>query len=296
MSNNIIEAYPVNDNVVIGSAAEDCEKIYERFRRKIREKDNIIDKLEAKLYDCEKKNKTNIKVIAGRWKGMELYEAFDNIIKNDGPDYPLSDWCTRGVLESKDVKKAQELAKEYISHKNIKYTAYTKDWVYLPQTSAFPGENHYPTQKSIEQGKKNTLEQGEGGFDWARGRAWIRSHTKEEILADASNKGSKYQDAIKHNDTVYIVPGIDIKLLVDKSKEGYSIFFENSNDEKLFLELGGLQNNGSSKKKKKKKAGLKNNKSKKKSKKKKSKKIKKSKRRNKSKRRKKSKNNLKLKL
>tara|TARA_Y100000389_G_C17375826_1_gene471589 strand:+ start:447 stop:1127 length:681 start_codon:yes stop_codon:yes gene_type:complete len=203
MSNNIVIAYPVNDNVVNANPVEDCEN----FIRKLREKDNIIDKLEAKLKDYDQ---------------------------------------------------------------NIKYTAYTKDWIYLPQTGSFPGENHYPTHKSIEQGKKNTLEQGEGGFDWARGRAWIRSHTKEEVLADASNKGSKYQDAIKHNDTVYIVPGIDIKLLVDKSKEGYSIFFENSNDEKLFLEMGGRQNKGSSKKTKKKKAGNlnKNSKKKKKSKKK----------------------------
>ena len=134
-----------------------------------------------------------------------------------------------------------------------KYTAYTENWVYLPQTSAFPGENSYPTRKSIEQGKKYTLAHDEGGFDWARGIAWIRSNTKEEVLADASNKGSKYKDAIQNNDTVYIVPGIDIKLLVDKSKEGYSIEFESGKDRKIFLEMGGEQHNlkGSSKKKKK---------------------------------------------
>jgi hypothetical protein len=134
-----------------------------------------------------------------------------------------------------------------------KYTAYTENWVYLPQTSAFPGENSYPTRKSIEQGKKYTLAHDEGGFDWARGIAWIKSNTKEEVLADASNKGSKYKDAIKNNDTVYIVPGIDIKLLVDKSKEGYSIEFESDKDRMTFLEMGGEQHNlkGSSKKKKK---------------------------------------------
>ena len=120
-----------------------------------------------------------------------------------------------------------------------KYTAYTENWVYLPQTTAFPGENSYPTRESIEQGKKYTLTHEEGGFDWARGKAWIRSNTKEEVLADASNKGSKYQDAIKHNDIVYIVPGIDIKLLVDKSKEGYSIVFESEKDRRIFLEMGG---------------------------------------------------------
>jgi hypothetical protein len=144
-----------------------------------------------------------------------------------------------------------------------KYTAYTENWVYLPQTSAFPGENSYPTRKSIEQGKKYTLAHDEGGFDWARGIAWIRSNTKEEVLADASNKGSKYKDAIQNNDTVYIVPGIDIKLLVDKSKEGYSIEFESDKDIMTFLEMGGEQHNlkGSSKKKKKTAASKKKKKS-----------------------------------
>lgn len=97
------------------------------------------------------------------------------------------------------------------------------------------------------------MEYDEGGFDWARGIAWIRSNTKEEVLADASNKGSKYKDAIKNNDIVYIVPGIDIKLLVDKSKEGYSIEFESDKDRQTFLDMGGKLHNlkGSSKKKKK---------------------------------------------
>ena len=172
----------------------------------------------------------------------KLNERIDNlegIIKECCPEKGKTAPKGKTVPKSKKVPK--------------KYTAYTENWVYLPQTSAFPGENSYPTRKSIEQGKKYTLEHDEGGFDWARGKAWIRSHTKEEVLADASNKGSKYQDAIKHNDTVYIVPGIDIKLLVDKSKEGYSIVFESDKDRKTFLEMGGEQHNlkGSSKKKKK---------------------------------------------
>jgi hypothetical protein len=169
------------------------------------------------------------------------------------------------------INKLEEKIRTCCSEKEKvqkKYTAYTENWVYLPQTDAFPSENSYPTQRSIEQGKKYTLTHEEGGFTWARGEAWIRSHTKEEVLADASNKDSSYQDAIKHNDTVYIVPGIDIKLLVDKSKEGYSIVFESEKDRRIFLEMGGNMGKASLKKKKKKK---KKHKSKRKSKKKKSK-------------------------
>jgi len=203
---------------------------------------------------------------------------------NPYPEIALSPAPQGGVLDAELLEDSAEIKKlneridkleekiriccpEKEKEVSKKYTAYTENWVYLPQTDAFPGENHYPTHKSIEQGKKYTLAHDEGGFDWARGRAWIRSHTKEEVLADASNKGSKYQDAIKHNDTVYIVPGIDIKLLVDKSKEGYSIEFESDKDKKTFLEMGGENHNlkGSSKKKKnKKKSGLKKRRSSKK--------------------------------
>jgi len=181
----------------------------------------------------------------------KLNERIDNlegIIKECCPEKG------KKVSKSKTVPKSKTVLK--------KYTAYTENWVYLPQTSAFPGENSYLTHNSIEQGKKYTLAHDEGGFCWARGIAWIRSNTKEEVLADASNKGSKYKDAKDYNDIVYIVPGIDIKLLVDKSKEGYSIEFESDKDRKTFLEMGGELHNlkGSSKKKKKPVASKKKNK------------------------------------
>ena len=60
---------------------------------------------------------------------------------------------------------------------------------------------------------------------------WPRDQTKDpdEMLMDSPKE--------KHTDT-NIAEGINIDLLVIKSKEGFTIIFENEDDRKLFLERG----------------------------------------------------------
>lgn len=114
---NIVLAQHVNTDLIY---AQNTDVVpYSDYLNLNLQKNELQHKLDLCLSQNKKNNiepRSNIKIIAGVYKGKTLNEAFYDILKNrEGFSYSIKKWLKRGVVSSQKLDESIYFANNYLS-------------------------------------------------------------------------------------------------------------------------------------------------------------------------------------